>query len=654
MLDIVRNTSLAARWVLLVVLTVPLAQVCAETSAAAFARMPSFTDLAVSPGGKYFAARFNSGNRYRVSVFEITESGVRFVYGFQEEDTLSIDWFKWVSQDHLVASAAYTAFRRGRDIVRTSEKRLVSLNATTAEATALFRHKKGRFPIQIQDNVVSFLPQDPEHILVQYRKKYAGAPDVYRVDVTKMAIHQRVMRGRSGIGEWMTDASGEIRLGIGVKYQKNPYLIIREKGKLKWQDFTHRVANTGLTFRPLGFSEEPNKIYVASNHEGDPSGLYLFDIEIDEFGPLLFKHPRVDISSVRLDENTGGLLSVKFVVDDVATKRFGEQAIQQKIDKIRDQFPDQTLSTYAVASDGNHAVLRLTGERDAGNVMIYHGTTNRIISLPPQYPELADDDLGKTFTAEYVARDGLVIPAFVTLPPQYESLDAASELPFVIHPHGGPGSRDFLRFSFDVQFMASLGYGVLQMNFRGSTGYGQAFKEAGHREWGQAMQDDITDGVKWLVENKLADAGRIAIVGGSYGGYAALMGVVKTPDLYRCAASFAGVTDLPDLLQYQRNFIGGKYRTRFIGDLWRDRKMLAENSPARRAHEIEVPVLLMHGDRDTVVAIEQSQKMASELRDNGKEYSFVEFKNGDHHLSLYQNRLRYLQEMETFLGKCLQ
>jgi dipeptidyl aminopeptidase/acylaminoacyl peptidase len=261
--------------------------------------------------------------------------------------------------------------------------------------------------------------------------------------------------------------------------------------------------------------------------------------------------------------------------------------------------------------------------------------------------------LGQTFVTEYAARDGLAIPAYITLPPDLNSLADAKDLPFIVHPHGGPAARNFLRFDFDVQFLVSRGYGVLQMNFRGSEGYGRDFADAGHREWGQAMQDDITDGAEWLIETGIANANRMAIMGGSYGGYAALMGAVKTPTLYQCAISFAGVSDLPELLKLERRFIGGKYATRFIGDLWKDRKMLRENSPAQRADAIQVPVLLMHGDADTVVDVDQSERMAKALREAGGQVEYRVFENGDHHLSLYENRLQYLTEMERFLQECL-
>ncbi len=625
----------------------------AATPVEAFARLPTFADLEISPGGRYLAARVNVENRYEVKVYDISDSAFEFVYGFREDDTLSVSWFRWVSSDHLLVSIGFSGKRRGRSIVQTEERRLVSLDASTASVIVLFRNKRGKSPVQIQDSVISYLPDDPTHILVQYSDTDPWAPNVYKVDVTQSARHKRISRGHNGILRWMVDSSGEVRLGSGLKDRNVPYLIVRKEGEKEWLDFSHRVNQPGMEFIPVGFAVETNQLYVISNHEGEPSGLYTFDYSTDEFGPLIFKHPTVDISSVRIDEETSELVSVSFVDDDVATVRLSDKPIHEGIERLRKQHPEQSLGIRSISSDGSYAVVREQSTSDAGRYLLYNYQTNRVLQLPYQYPGLAGMPYGRTLAAEYRARDGLVIPAFVTLPPGFDSLEGARNIPFVVFPHGGPSARDFLRFSFTVQFLMSRGFGVLQINFRGSTGYGQEFENAGHREWGQAMQDDITDGVKWLVENDYADAERIAIVGGSYGGYAALMGAVKTPELYQCAISFAGVSDLPDLLQHQRQFVAGSYTTRFIGNWWKDRKMLAENSPARRANEIEIPILLMHGDRDTVVEIDQSAKMAKQLRKSKKKYKYVVLEDGDHHLSLYENRFRYLSEMEKFLDECL-
>lgn len=385
-----------------------------------------------------------------------------------------------------------------------------------------------------------------------------------------------------------------------------------------------------------------------------PSGLYTFDIASDAFGELIFKHSDVDIRSVNIDEKTSELLSVNFVDDEMETQIFRELPISEMINERRDElFAGQMISTRSVSIDGEHAVIRVRDSMEPGRYYLYDSVADHYRRLPSQYPRLDDVPLGKMIATRYVARDGLEIPAFVTLPAGMKSLDDAKNLPFVVHPHGGPGAQDFQRFDYFVQFLVSRGYGVLQMNFRGSTGYGHEFKSAGDKGWGQAMQDDVTDGANWLAENGYAAADRLAILGGSYGGYAALMGAVKTPDLYQCAVSFAGVSDLPDLISHERRFVAGAYRTRFVGRLWKDRKMLATNSPARRAEDVRIPILLMHGDQDTVVEVDQSRKMAKQLRKKGKDVDFIVFEDGDHYLSLYENRRQFLVEIERFLGECI-
>ena len=493
--------------------------------------MPTFADIKLSPQGQYFAARYNENNNYVLSVFEINGAQINHVAGFEEDETISVNWFEWTSPDRLLVSIGFTAKRQARVIVQTNETRLVSLDVTANQMMPLFRQKKFEAPVQVQDNIISFLPSDPDHVLLQYRPKNSPGPIPFKVNVRKQEKHKAILRGRPTVLSWMADHDGDIRLGAGIKGPDDAYLMVRAKGEKKWIDLSHRVNVDGISFRPIGFANEPNLLYVKSNHEGDPSGLYYFDVAADKFGTLIYKHPTVDISSTRIDDTTGELLSVNFVDDEVLTKYFVERPIAEKIDRIRRQLPDHNVQTFSVSRDGKHAALRVSSAKSPGAFLLYNGIEENLTWLPPQFPQIADESLGKTFSVEYSARDGLVIPAYITLPPQYQSLEQASNLPFVIHPHGGPGARDFLRFSFDVQFLASLGYGVLQMNFRGSTGYGQAFQDAGKNEWGQAMQDDVTDGVHWLIENEFADANRIAIAGGSYGGYVALMGAIKTPDL---------------------------------------------------------------------------------------------------------------------------
>jgi dipeptidyl aminopeptidase/acylaminoacyl peptidase len=234
---------------------------------------------------------------------------------------------------------------------------------------------------------------------------------------------------------------------------------------------------------------------------------------------------------------------------------------------------------------------------------------------------------------------------------------AAKDLPVVILPHGGPEWRDSYEFDWLPQFLATRGYAVLQPQFRGSIGYGEAFRQAGYRQWGGLMQDDLTDGVRHLVATGIANPNRVCIVGASYGGYAALAGAAFTPDLYACAASISGVSDLPSMLGTQRRNFGTDsdsvaYWADHIGPA-NDPNTIAK-SPSRSASSVRAPVLLLHGADDSVVPIQQSKTMERALTEAGKSVTLVTLPGEDHWLSRTATRTRVLQELETFLAKRLQ
>jgi len=268
------------------------------------------------------------------------------------------------------------------------------------------------------------------------------------------------------------------------------------------------------------------------------------------------------------------------------------------------------------------------------------------------YPALAKAALGEVRFIHYPARDGTSIPAYLSLPPGSDG----KNLPLVVLPHGGPEYRDGDDFDYLVQFLATRGYAVLQPQFRGSTGFGDAFRKAGYRQWGGLMQDDVTDGVKHLIADGTANPARVCIVGASYGGYAALAGGAFTPELYACVASIAGVSDLPDMLIYEKRAHGADsdaiaYWTDHVGPA--SNPNVAAKSPARSGATFRAPVLLLHGVDDSVVPIDQSERMAKALEKAGKTVTFVKLPGEDHWLSRADTRLQVLKELEKFLAQYL-
>ena len=259
-----------------------------------------------------------------------------------------------------------------------------------------------------------------------------------------------------------------------------------------------------------------------------------------------------------------------------------------------------------------------------------------------------NDALGTTAyapvtTIRYKARDGLEISAVLTLPRGKD----AKGLPLILMPHGGPFARDDEEWDWWAQFLADRGYAVLQPNYRGSSGYGDAFTKKGRGQWGLAMQDDLTDAVKWATSTGLADPKRVCIVGGSYGGYAAFRAAQRDTGVYRCAVSYAGVADMPAMLRYDGAFLNGGRSKDYLREQAPDLKAV---SPIYGAAQFSMPILIMHGKKDTVVPVKQSRDMAAKLKAAGKPYRYVEQPTGDHHFTRSADRVEFLKELEAFLA----
>ncbi|MEO1658018.1 MAG: prolyl oligopeptidase family serine peptidase [Pseudomonadota bacterium] len=615
---------------------------------AAFGRLPYLTSVKVAPGGDRLAARYSNDGKSGLLIYEMTKSGInnRLI---GESDNLKIRDFDWKRDDRLIIAASVPGVRYGTP---TLETRLLAVTPGKEEIDRLFRRPKrssGELPVQIQDRIVSLLPHDPKHILVEYAKNSENI-GLYEVDVDKRGRHSMVEGPRGDSRRFIADMQGTARARMG--FDNGTSKLFLKMPNDKWKDFSHRVAKGQPRFVVVGFPNTRSKAFVLSDHATPNLSLYLFDIEADEFESNLYSHPTSDVSGIRQRLSDGAAYGAFFAEDDVYIHYFGENLIKDLTTIVENSVdaddvsyqsmnPQETMAVYWAASDGG-----------AGRYYILDIENVVLTELPPLYPELEGVALGKVIATHYEARDGLSIPAFVTLPPGVASLEAAKNLPFMLLPHGGPNARDYVGFDWWAQYLAHKGYGVLQMNFRGSTGYGAEFRDAGNRQWGQAMQDDITDGANWLISGGHADADRIGIMGASYGGYAALMGTAKTPDLFTCAVAVNGVSSLPQVIADEQDYVDGKYSTRHIGRLWGDRRMLRENSPRFRAEEISVPVLLIASEDDRVVPDNHSTRMHNAIQRAGGRSELVVLPEGSHNLNVGTNRVTALRAIGGFLDQC--
>ncbi len=613
----------------------------------AFADPSQFEEVTLSPDGRYLAAEIYRDDRYMAVIFDLENIDNKKPL-VVETDPWSVAGLKWANNNRLLVTVLHSV-EDFSGVYYVSQ-----LTAFDADGRNPLVFKSSGSRVRhwfLGDSIVDLLPDDPGHVLISWNPDNPRQPRLYKLDVytSKLKLFQK---GRRGVQAWITDLQGNVRIGAGI--DGGDYEVIeRPSDGRKWKLLLEKPVEERTVFFPFLIDRTDSDIaYVFSDLNTDTVGLYKYRLSSASFVEEVFRHPKYDLQGAVFNREGTEIHGVTFVSSGFET-HWLKKVEPELLDKIRPRLPGYRLYINSKSRGYKRLVIYATASDRPGRYYLYEPKTDRLQLLSYTYPQLEGKPLSVMQTANYRARDGLEIEAIVSLPVGAD-YPPSEPLPAVIMPHGGPVARDFADFDPMVQFLTSRGYAVLQMNFRGSSGYGKKFRRAGERQWGQAMQDDVTDGTRWLIEQGIADPDRICIVGGSYGGYVALMGAVKTPDLFQCAVSVNGVSDLKDLLrQNSRSSYYGWVANGFIAG-WGDGAMLKENSPARRADEIRIPILLAHSTKDSVVNFTHSKKMARALKKAGKDYRFIKLENGDHSLSLGGVRPVFFRAMEEFLAENLQ
>jgi len=600
----------------------------------AFARLPAFRMPAISPDGTRYAALEPVEGRRALVLHRLDNDSAPLVLARSRQDR--VDWFAWIGNDRLLYAVSFPG-RRGKS--ETTETRLYSVPATGGRAVSLPSDVGTQ---QVDNDLISLTAGGPDHILIN--RHTMGQFSAFRIDVRDGGI-ERLERGTENTVSWLADQAGLLRIRTDiVGKDKEIYLRANAADPFRLV-FRYEIGAEPSVF-PLAFDpDDPNRLYIASDKTTGREAIYRYDIARAEFGPPLFSHPTVDIDDILTGPD--GKLEGYIFRDDLPRTVYvdpKEAARQAKIDRV---LPDTANPIVSVSDDGRRVLVVANGPLDPGTLYLFDEGQAAPRLLDKSFPALARSDLGPMTSFSYKARDGLDIPAYLTRPP-----GAKGPLPLVVLVHGGPTARDDMSFDMIAQFLASRGYAVLQANFRGSAGYGRAFEERAQGAWGRAMIDDLADGAKALIAKGIADPAHIAIVGTSYGGYAALMGTVRDPALYRCAASISGPTDMDlfarEIAEYRFAAVRGRAIRAAAPDGDYD-----SISPVKQAAHINVPVLLVHGEEDRVVLVDHTRLMARALRRAGKPYDLVIVDNGDHNYGDDQQRAVLLQSLEKFLAKSL-
>ncbi len=541
----------------------------------------------------------------------------------------------WLNNDRLlVVGRQKFDFRVGGKTTKWFRDKAYIYDANGEDERELFRRREDVGSLTLFNR----LPLKEDKVLVSV-SGHEFVEDIYEVDLNSFNA-KRVYRGAEAeaiIGDYKGDIRGKLKLrgtgdGTHLQYSyKHP-----ETGK--WEPHHKSYAAKREGMNPVAFDKDGRRVYMQDNTGRDKAVIRAYDLITRTLSEPLYGGGEIDALDVLQATNSEEYGAVIGYIGrrERLVEKFTEpkrRAIREQLDKL---LPGLTHNTNNHSDDLTAMVVFSSGPREPG---IYHLLINgtQLIPLGRSYPHLLPEKLADMAFVSYRARDGLTIPAFLTLP-----REGNKPFPAVVLPHGGPWARDFLGWDRWVQFLANRGYAVLQPQYRGSEGWGQKLWRAGDREWGQKMQDDKDDGAHWLVEQGIADADRLTIYGYSYGGYAAMAASVRPNSPYQCAISGAGLAEL-------RTFAKATFESPYIREF--QNPTVAGLSPLDRAAQASIPIYIFHGDRDQRVPVEQSRKFANALKRAGKDVAYTEIVDLWHSLPWWpQHHLAVLASIEDYLA----
>jgi dipeptidyl aminopeptidase/acylaminoacyl peptidase len=456
-----------------------------------------------------------------------------------------------------------------------------------------------------------------------------------------------VARNPGNISSWITDWDGRIRAATttdGV----NTSLLYRATEKDAWK--TVLTTNFKESFDTECFSFDNKHLYGISNIGRDKSAAVELDPETGKEVRTIYENADVDVSHIGYSKQRKVLTLVTYI-DWKPEIKFLDKKTEDAYQKLQTELPGYQVSrTGADHSEENYVVLT-SSDRTLGSYYLFNVDSGALRKLDDLGPWIQESQMAEMKPVEYQARDGVTIHGYLTLPKGREP----KHLPVIVNPHGGPWARDQWSFNPEVQFLANRGYAVFQPNYRGSTGYGRKFWELSFKQWGGTMQDDVTDGTRWLIDQGIADPSRVAIYGASYGGYATLEAVVKEPNLYAAAVDYVGVSNLLTFL----NTIPPYWKQELdmmhvmIGDPQKDKSWLETHSPALNADKIRTPLFVAQGANDPRVNIDESNQIVSALRKRGISVEYMVKQNEGHGFSNQENQFDFYSAMEKFLDQHL-
>ena len=587
----------------------------------------------ISPDGNYFSFLAPYEDRMNIFVQQIgSEETVRLT----SETARSVAGYMWTTNKRILFM---------KDTAGDENYQLYGVNLDGSDLRAYTA-----FP-GVRTTLIDDLEDIPNEVIIGMNKRQPEIFDPYRLNLETGELTQLA----ENPGNWqsyMTDHEGKLRVVTAIVDGVNTQILYRDNEAENFRPVLTTNFKESVDF--MEFTPDNRLVYAATNLGRDKVALVLMNpATCDELEPL-YAHERYDVSSISYSRKRKKLLAVYCQGHKDPIRHYFDEEEAAFREHLRSFFEGRRFGITATDKEEQRYLIYVGSDRTRGRYYFYDRAVGAPVLLTALAPWLKEEDMVAMHPVTYTSRDGLTIEAYLSLPHPYTP-ETAKQLPVVINPHGGPWARDTWGYSAEVQFLCNRGYAVFQMNFRGSTGYGRKFLEASYKQWGQAMQDDITDGVNWLIQQGIADAKRVAIYGGSYGGYATLAGLCFTPELYACGIDYVGVSNLLTFMQtippYWRPLLEMMYEQ--VGDPEKDLEMLTAYSPALQAHRIKAPLFIAQGANDPRVNKAESDQMVEALRKRGVEVEYMVKDDEGHGFHNQENRFDFYRAMERFLKEHL-
>lgn len=597
-----------------------------------FFRNPEKVNFSLSPDGKFYAYMAPYKRMLNVYVREIgKEAEIQLTY-----DTLrSVYGFFWANNERILYI---------KDSGGDENMKLFGVNKDGSNLTALVDFPK------VRTEMIDDLPDIDEFVIIGLNKRVPQVFDPYRLNVNTGELTMLAENPGNIVG-WMTDHNGELRVAFAVVEGVNTSLLYRDTEKDPFREILQTTFKE--TMSPQFFTFDNKKLYAVSDLGRDKLAAVVFDPMLAKEEKVLYENTDYDVDQLVYSRARKVLTAARYT----SWKRerfFFDSEFETMMNDLKSKLGDLEFDLVSNNKAEDKFLVLAHSDKSLGTYYLYDKRSGILEKISDITPWLDPEEMATMNPVEYASRDGLTIHGYLTLPKGY-TMENAKNLPVVVNPHGGPWYRNQWGFNPEVQFLANRGYAVFQMNFRGSTGYGRKFWEASFKEWGRSMQDDITDGVNWLIDKGIADKERIAIYGASYGGYATLAGITKTPDLYAAAVDYVGVANMFTFMKTIPPYWEPQLQMFYemVGDPVRDSLLLSEVSPVLHSDKITTPLFVAQGANDPRVNINESNQMVEALRNRGITVEYMVKEDEGHGFYNEKNQFDFYNAMDKFLAEHL-